>query len=113
MKRLLLLVMTAALVAGCSSGIVPAGPDTYMVSRSIEVFSTGAGGKAALYREANDWCMKRGLIMVPVSTDAREPVVGGRLGSAELVFRALRPGDPEIKRNSVEKPDYIQRVEAR
>lgn len=111
MKRLLLLAGLA--LCGCTTGVVPAGPQTYVISRQIGAFSNGAAGKAALYREANEWCTQRGLVMMPVSTDAYDPQVGKRMGSAELTFRALPPGDAEIKRPTLEKPDYIQRVQER
>ena len=103
----------ALLVAGCSTGVVPAGPDTYMVSRSVSGFSTAGAAKAAAYREASEWCAKRGLVMVPISSDAQNPVTGQRMGHAELTFRALKPGDPEIHRANVESPNHTQRVQVR
>ena len=51
--------------------------------------------------------------MVPVSFDAQAGVYGQRPPTADLTFRALPPGDPEIKRPTLEKPDYIQRVQMR
>ena len=51
--------------------------------------------------------------MVPVSFDAREGVYGQTAPSANLVFRALHPGDPEIKRPNLEGPDHIERVQVR
>ena len=100
-------------LASCSSGIVPAGPQTYMASCSIGAAGTGATGKAKLYRQANDWCVKRGLVMVPVTSDSTEPVAGRGMGSASLTFRALPPGDPEIQRSTIERPDFTQRVQVR
>jgi len=69
--------------------------------------------RADVYKAANDYCIKRGLVMVPVSVDERPGKIGHHTASVELVFRALHPGDPDIKRPSVEKPDYIKRVEIR
>lgn len=91
---------------------MPAGPDTYTVSSSGAGFST-TGVRARVYRAASDYCTKRGLVMVPVSFDAQAGVLGQRPPSADLVFRALPPGDPEIKRPNVEGPNYIQRVQHR
>jgi hypothetical protein len=84
-----------------------------MVSKSISGFSSGSAAKAQLYREANAWCAKRGLLMMPLATDSQEPVMGRGMGTAELTFRALPPGDPEIRRPMTERPDYIQRVQVR
>ena len=97
---------------GCAAQVVPAGPDTYTVSSSGAGFST-AGVRARAYRAANDYCQKHGLVMVPVSFDAQGGVLGQRPPTADLVFRGLRPGDPEIKRPNVEGPNYIQRIQNR
>ncbi len=98
-------------MAGCTTRIVPAGPDTYSVS------SRGAGYSAAYtrsnaYEAADKFCRERGLVMVPVSVDS-ERGAPGRQPSTELIFRALKPGDPEIKRPAIDKPDSIQRIQYR
>ena len=100
-------------ITGCSTGVVAAGPDTYLISRSVSGFGTAGAAKAAVYREASAWCAARGLVMVPVSSDAKDPVTAQHMGSAELLFRALKPGDPEIKRTNVESPDHTQRIQVR
>lgn len=106
------LAAVIVIFTGCASQVVPAGPDTYTVSSSGAGFST-AGVRARAYKAANDFCAKRGLIMVPVSFDAQGGVMGQRPPTADLVFRALRPGDPEIKRPNMEGPNHIQRVQMR
>ena len=35
------------------------------------------------------------------------------MGRADLMFRAMKPGDPDINRPTVEKPDYTERRELR
>jgi hypothetical protein len=102
-----------ASLTGCSTGVVAAGPDTYMISKSIPFFSTVGSAKASVYRDASKWCSERGLVMVPLATDATQPVAGQHMGSAELTFRALRPGDPEIRRGNIERPDHTQRIQSR
>ena len=105
--------LLSLLLVGCSSGIVPAGPDTYLITRSISGFSSAGAGKAQVYREASAWCARRGLVMLPVAVDTQSPVAGSHMGSAELTFRALRPGDAEIKRSNIEAPTFTQRVQMR
>lgn len=113
MKWNVLAVLAAcALSVGCATSVTPAGPDTYMVSASGAGFSSGAE-RARAYRIANEWCAKRGLVMVPVSMDSRDGEYGRKAPSADLVFRALPPGDPEIRRPNVEGPNHIQRVQVR
>ena len=86
------------LASGCvSSDVISAGPDTYMVSASGAGFAT-AGVREKVYQNANDFCAARGLVMVPVSFKARPGALGQHPPSADLIFRALKPGDPAIGR---------------
>lgn len=106
-------LITMFLHSGCtSSGIIPAGPDTYMISAGGAGFSTG-DVRARTYGAAQKFCAERGLIFVPVSFDAQVGVYGQRAPTADLVFRALRPGDPEIHRPNLEQPNHIQRIQNR
>ena len=86
------------LLSGCvSSDVISAGPDTYMVSASGAGFAT-AGVREKVYEKANAFCTARGLVMVPVSLKVVPGALGQRPPSADLTFRALKPGDPAIGR---------------
>lgn len=112
LTRLVIFVGTC-LMAGCaSSGILPTGPDTYSITESSAGFAD-TGVRRRVYEKANAFCTERGLVMVPVSLDSKEGQLARRQPSATLVFRALKPGDPEIKRPTVEAPDKIIRVQTR
>lgn len=91
------------LLAGCALGprVVPAGPQTYTVSAEGGLNWTEATSSAreAVFSAANRFCAERKLVMVPVSLDVHPGEWGERLASADLVFRALRPGDPAIGRS--------------
>ncbi len=100
-------------ITGCASNIVAAGPDTYFVSYGpLPITMSAAKAKAHCYQLASEWCKARGLVMVPVSSNEQN-AIPGRAGSAELTFRALKPGDPDIKRATIEAPDTTQRIETR
>src|SRR5580693_5751517 len=93
-----------AVTSGCTtSNIVPAGPDTYTVSASGAGFSD-AKVRENVLQKANEFCAARGLVMVPVSLVSRPGEAGRNPPSADLVFRALKPGDPDIKRPNFEGP---------
>lgn len=103
--------LCAILMAGCTTRIVPAGPDTYAVS------SRGAGYSAAYtrsnaYEAADKFCRERGLVMVPLTMNAQDGAPF-KQPSTELIFRALKPGDPEIKRPSMDAVMPVQRVQIR
>jgi hypothetical protein len=108
------IAVTALMITnGCTtSDVVPAGPDTYTVSASGAGFSD-AKVRENVLQKANEFCAAHGLVMVPVSLDSRPGEVGRHPPSADLVFRALKPGDPDIKRPNFEGPDQIIRVQER
>lgn len=105
---LLSLAAALALVGCASSGVTPMGRDTYMITKSGTAVGSGSGLKADLYREANAWCQARGLVMVPLSTEAADGIPATRRASAELVFRAVKPGDIEDTRTNMRAvPDTV------
>ena len=81
-------------LAGCTTHIAPAGPQTYMVSTTMMGVTPAATVKARAYTAADAWCRKRGLVMVPVSVEAHDMQPFGQPAHAELYFKALPPGSP-------------------
>ena len=106
------LLLALALVGCTTSDVIPSGPDTYTVTSAGAGFDTG-GVRRHCYEKANAFCQKQGLVMMPVSINVKGGELGRHPPTAELVFRALKPGDPEIKRPSIERPDAIYRVQVR
>ncbi|WP_225318456.1 SHOCT domain-containing protein [Cellvibrio sp. KY-YJ-3] len=101
LQNLLFICVSILQVSGCtSSNVIPTGPDTYMVSASGAGFAT-AGVREIVYQKANDFCASKGLVMVPVSFKAREGQLGRNPPSADLIFRALKPGAPAIERPDI------------
>jgi hypothetical protein len=98
------LIFAAAILSGCSSGIVPMGPNTYMVQHSGSSLSSKSAMQAKCLKEANKFCEEKGLVMIPVSTEGRDglPVPFGHGANCELVFKALPAGTPHDT-NSVSK----------
>ncbi len=111
MRSLFSAVVLSLLLSSCfgTSEIVPCGPDTYTVTSATAGFSDGKV-RATVYQRANEFCAKRHLVMVPVSIDSQRGEYGKRPPVATLVFRALQPGDPEIKRPIVDRIDQTVRV---
>ena len=78
-------------LAGCAStGVTPTGTDTFMVSkRSAQVgFGDPVGAKADVYRQANEFCGKRGQAIEEVDYQ-EQPSGFGRPASASLEFRCV------------------------
>jgi hypothetical protein len=91
--------LVLVLAACASSGPVPIGRDTYMISKQSSTgFHSGASVKADIYREANEFCIRKGLEFQPVKDYSKDGVPGYAFANAEVVFRCLVDGDTEISR---------------
>lgn len=111
--RLLLASTIGLLLSGCSGpGVVPMGPDTYMVAKDGSFTTFGGGAvKAELYKEANAFCEGKGKQLMPVKDASRDSGYG-RYANAELQFRCLSSKDPELRRPTMEStPDVKISVE--
>jgi hypothetical protein len=73
------------------------GPDTYMIANSEWGFSSGGYQKAKILQEASDYCHSIGREMLPIGSKQND-LRFGRTPSAEVQFRCLPAGDPELKR---------------
>jgi hypothetical protein len=105
-RRFLSVFCLVLALCGCSTGVVPMGRDTYMISRKGSGWATEGELKAKCYRDADKFCTKRGLAMVPVSEKGKDGTPGFFPATCELVFRAVSPDDPENARPLMQKvPD--------
>ena len=101
MRRLLIAIGAAFAMAGCqtSSGILPAGPNTYTLKEHVAPI---AGGGMEAQRKAlegaNAFCKSQGREMMPLDLRGTDPrgIYGETSYSA--TFRCLLPTDPEFKR---------------
>ena len=76
MTRKPILPIVFLFVAGCSSnsGVVPIGPESYMVSRQAASGFSGSGTlKAEAFREANQFCLSQNKVMQVVHTSEAQP----------------------------------------
>lgn len=97
--RSLIFVAGLALTACGTGQLIQTGKDTYSVSSSGAGFSTD-GVKADVYRAANAHCLKQGREMVEVSLKTLDGALGRNPPSADLTFKCLDKGDPEIQRRA-------------
>jgi hypothetical protein len=81
-------------LSGCqSTGVVPMDQDSYFIGKKDGSPGIGVSlsNKAAVYREANDFCRKKGLEVKTLNVSVT-PAMPARLGSTELQFRCVQPG---------------------
>lgn len=96
--RNFLVVTAMVLTAGCASpSVVPMGSDTYMIAKdgSFTTFG-GAAVKGELYQQAYSFCQSKGKEMKSLKDASRDSGYG-RYANAEVQFRCLSPGDPELR----------------
>ena len=101
MRTIILIVVTAILAACAHSGVVSIGPDTYMIANSEWGFTSGGVQKAKVIKEASDYCNSIGKQMLPISTSQND-VAWGKTPAAEVQFRCLSQGDPELQRPTLQ-----------
>lgn len=109
----LVILIATSLVAGCaSSGPVPMGRDTYMLSSTgAWSWSSGGGLKGDLFREADAFCKSQGKQLMPVNTASRDGSFS-QFAQAEIQFRCLAEGDHELARPTLEPVPNV-RIENR
>lgn len=112
MNSKLILSMLLATLAGCaSSGVVPVGQDTFMISKQSSTgFHSGASVKADIYREGSAYCESKGKEFQPVSDRWLDGIPGMAFANAEVQFRCLNKGDHELSRPTM-KPMANIRIE--
>lgn len=85
-------------VVGCatSTGVVPIGNDSYMLSRSGGWGSSNAGHVLAdAYKEANEYCQESGKKMLPTGSQTA-PLSFAHEPEAQLNFLCLDPKDSRL-----------------
>ena len=99
-------VASAAVLAGCASstGILPAGPDTYTIS---EKFAGVRGGSDEAERDAltkaNDFCVQKGRQFVPATMGQ----AGAGPNGYTVTFRCLLPTDPAVAQYHIQQAPNV------
>jgi hypothetical protein len=112
MRNNLAIAVWCAALCGCASstGILPAGPDTYILS---EKFAPVRGGGDEAQRDAltkaNEYCTQQGRVFVPNNMGQAGNLANpyGPTGYS-VTFRCLQPNDPVVANYRLEQgPNVI------
>jgi hypothetical protein len=109
MKNMLSAGIALSILAGCasSSGVLPVGPDTYMISNNRSGWRGGSeAAKSEAITSANAHCSQMGkqVMVTNVATERRREGAG----SADITFQCLAEGDSDLYRPKYEKePDTV------
>ena len=76
--------------------IVSAGPSTYIASSGGGVYTFDSGSvRESVYKAANEFCARQGLIMVPIEETERPYALGRHVANITLTFKALPKEEAE------------------
>jgi hypothetical protein len=86
-------ILTSALGACASSGVVPTGQGAYMLTKTSAggAFVSGGSVKADLYVEANHFCAGKGQEVQTIDASSKNAIPFARMPSAELHFKCVAP----------------------
>lgn len=109
MKRTLLVVVAGCLV-GCQmgTGILPAGPNTYTLTKKVAPILGGSmtAQKQAL-TEANAYCTQQGRQFAPAQMGAAPSANPYGPTDYTVTFRCLLPTDPALANFNLERPPDV------
>jgi len=92
MKPFSLILCAPLLLAGCAStGVVQADRGTYLISKqsAAGIFGTPEGVKIDIYKEANEFCSRKGMAVETINVEADHAIPFVREGSATLHFKCV------------------------
>jgi hypothetical protein len=96
--RVMVASAACALFGACAhSGAVKVGPDTYMIANSEWGFTSGGYQTAKAIDEGSKYCASLGREIL-VLNSTQNDVSFGKTPAAEVRFRCLLKGDPELTR---------------
>ena len=84
--------LLSSLLVACASepAVVPAGDDTYMASRSGKFYVSMTEVRAAVLKEAGEFCEKRAMTFLVISTSSSQPpYIVGNNPEIEVQFRCV------------------------
>jgi len=102
MKPAIMILVTVPILGCANSGVVPTGPDAYMIAKSEWGFTSGAVHKARLLQEASEYCKSIGKQMLATSTSHND-VALGKTPAAEVQFKCVTTGTNEQPQSSATK----------
>jgi hypothetical protein len=97
-KSLVLVLMLSACAAvSTSGGVMPIGPNMYLLSVQGGSFDhSGNALKAKLFQDATKYCADQQLVMVPANSSSHDATTQV-FAAAEVQFRCLSKDDPRAR----------------
>lgn len=107
MKKIITIAALAVVCAGCSTGVVPMGKDTYMIARRGTVYTPEFTLEARCLKEAGKYCKKRGQAMVFISKSGHDGGVG-MMSTCEVIFMMVPTNSPLNVPHPIGKEELVK-----
>jgi hypothetical protein len=95
------IALIGAVLAACagSTGVLPAGPDTYAVTAKFAPIRGGSlAAQPEALAEAQGYCQNQARIFLPVQMGETAPRAEFGSTGYQIVFKCLLPDDPALRR---------------
>jgi hypothetical protein len=116
MKRTVAAGILLVLTGCASSGPVPIGQDTYLITKQSAggLFVSPGTIKVEILREATAFCTSQHKLFQIINTSELGAIPAVRMPSAEVQFMCLNADDPQLQRPRMEKvPDTVIETRSR
>ena len=92
---LLTLTLIPLVAVAANTGVVPDGPDSYLILRTGKTGFVSSGSlQNKAYEEAAEFCAEKSLVMETISVDSKRSRPFGGFPEATLRFRCVKQGAP-------------------
>ncbi len=100
MRNIIMVLSLSVVIAGCaSSEFTRMGRDTFSIKKqSFSTYSSADEVKDDLNKEGSEYCSDIGKVFLPINSKGEDGVRGLTYSNAEIQFRCLSKGDPELIR---------------
>ena len=99
MRTVAVVAALSAALAACSTstGILPAGPETYtLTKRDAPILGGSDRAQSDALIEANEFCQQKGRVFVPNNMAPQPGITNPRPTGYSVTFRCLLPNDPAV-----------------
>jgi hypothetical protein len=105
-------VAAGFLLTACqNTGVLPAGPNTYMISvYKPPIVGGGSAAQRDALTQANQYCISQGLNFMPTQTDLSTNPFNAAYGPTTyaVTFECLKAGDPQLQPPNFQRaPDVV------
>lgn len=103
--QILLLMLIPTIASAGNTGVIPDGPDSYLIMRTGKTgFVSSSSLQKKAYEDAAAFCSEKSLVMETISMSAKASRPFGGFPEATLRFRCVSKGTPTPRAVAAQSP---------